>query len=103
MTLAELAAARILVLGIGREGLETYRFLRGEFPDKLFGLADRLPLERLAPDVGNAIGADSKVSCHFGDEYLSSLDEYDVVVRSPGVPRVTDARNSGPRRGGACG
>lgn len=99
MTLSDLAAARVLILGLGREGLETYRFVRGEFPDKLIGLADRLPLERLPPDVGGAIGTDRKVTSHFGDGYLSSLDAYDVVVRSPGVPLLTPAIQAAARRG----
>ncbi len=99
MTLADLAAARVLVLGLGREGLETYRFLRGEFPDKLLGLADRLPLERLAPDVGDAIRTDRSVTSHLGDDYLSGLDAYDVVVRSPGVPSLTPAIQAAAERG----
>ncbi len=99
MTLADLAAARVLVLGLGREGLETYRFLRGEFPDKLIGLADRLPLERLGAEVGDAIRTDRKVTSHLGDDYLSSLEAYDVVVRSPGVPLLTPAIQAAMKRG----
>ncbi len=99
MTLADLAAARVLILGLGQEGLETYRFLRGEFPDKLFGLADRLPPQRLAPEVSNAIRTDRNLTAHLGDDYLSSLDAYDVVVRSPGVPLLTPAIQAAAERG----
>ncbi|HEY2104147.1 MAG TPA: UDP-N-acetylmuramoyl-L-alanine--D-glutamate ligase [Candidatus Binataceae bacterium] len=99
MTLAELARARVLVLGLGREGLETYRFLRAEFPGRIIGLADRLPIERLAPAVQRDIAADRALTTHFGDGYLASLGGYDVVVRSPGVPLITPAIGQAARAG----
>ncbi len=86
MTLSELAGARILILGLGREGLETYRFLRLEFPGGVLGIADRLPIGRLPSQAQNAIAADRRLATHLGDGYLSSLTRYDVVIRSPGVP-----------------
>lgn len=91
MTLSELARARILILGLGREGLETYRFLRAQFPANPLGIADRLPIDRLAPEVQTAIGKDRTLVTHLGDGYLSALTSYDVVVRSPGVPLITPA------------
>jgi UDP-N-acetylmuramoyl-L-alanine---L-glutamate ligase len=98
MTLSELASARVLILGLGREGLETYKFLRAEFPGKLFGVADRLPMNRLAPDAQRAI-ADGAQTVHLGDGYLASLTQYDVVVRSPGVPLITPALQDAIRSG----
>ncbi len=91
MTLAELGRARVLILGLGREGIETYRFVRGEFPANTIGVADRLPIERLAPEMRRAIQADPNVVAHLGEDYLTSLADYDVVVRSPGVPLNTPA------------
>jgi UDP-N-acetylmuramoyl-L-alanine---L-glutamate ligase len=91
MTLAELASARVLILGLGREGVETYRFLRAEFPGKVLGLADRLPMDKLAFDLQRAIAADGAVTAHIGDGYLASLTQYDAVVRAPGVPLITPA------------
>jgi len=89
MTLSELARVRILISGLGREGLATYSFLRGEFPANTLGIADRLPIDRLAPGVQSAIAADRNLVTHLGDGYLDSLTSYDVVVRSPGVPLLT--------------
>jgi UDP-N-acetylmuramoylalanine--D-glutamate ligase len=99
MTLADLARARVLILGLGREGLETYRFLRAEFPGQILGLADRLPIERLAPEIQQAIAADGAVTTHFGEGYLASLSSYDIVIRSPGVPLITPAIQQAARAG----
>ena len=99
MTLADLARARVLILGLGREGLETYKFLRAQFPPQILGLADRLPIERLAPQAQSAIAADRAVTTHFGDGYLASLSGYDVVIRSPGVPLITPAIQQAARAG----
>ncbi len=99
MTLADLARARVLVLGLGREGLETYKFLRAEFPGQTLGLADRQPAERLVPEVQGAIAADRAVTTHFGDGYLTSLSGYDIIIRSPGVPLITPAIQQAARAG----
>ena len=99
MKLADLARARVLILGLGREGLETYKFLRAEFPGQILGLADRLPIERLATQAQSAIAADRLVTTHFGEDYLASLSGYDVVIRSPGVPLITLAIQQAARAG----
>jgi len=99
MTLSELARARILILGLGREGLETYRFLRAEFPGKNLGLADRLPAHCLAPEMQHAIAADTAVAAHLGDNYLASLNGYDAIIRSPGVALITPALQQAARAG----
>jgi UDP-N-acetylmuramoyl-L-alanine---L-glutamate ligase len=99
MMLADLARARVLILGLGREGLETYKFLRAEFPAQVLGLADRLTIDRLAPEVRRAIDADRGVVTHLGDDYLSCLSGYDVIVRSPGVALITPAIRDAMRAG----
>ncbi len=97
--LSELAGARVLILGLGREGVATYQFLRAEFPDKEIGLADRLQIDRLDPQAQRAIAADGKAITHFGEGYLASLDRYEVVIRSPGVPLITPAIAAAARAG----
>jgi UDP-N-acetylmuramoylalanine--D-glutamate ligase len=99
MTLSELGRCRVLILGLGREGLETYKFLRAEFPRQMLGLADRLPAAQLAPDVAHAIAADTAIRTHFGDGYLASLTAYDIVIRSPGVALITPAIQDAIRAG----
>jgi UDP-N-acetylmuramoylalanine--D-glutamate ligase len=99
MKLADLTAARILILGLGREGMATYQFLRAQFPEKVLGLADRLPIEQLDAQAQRAIGADRALITHLGEGYLASLKAYDVVIRSPGVPLITPAIAEAARAG----
>ncbi len=101
MKLSELGGERLLILGLGREGLESYRFIRHEFPEMDLGLADRLPLDSLSAEMRDSIDRDKRIKLHLGDEYLSQLASYDIVIRSPGVPmrapELRAARNAGVR------
>ena len=69
--------ARILILGFGREGRDTFLFLRKLFPDKILGIADKKELISLG---------DGKIKLHLGKDYLKSLKNYDVIIKSPGIP-----------------
>ena len=42
--LSQVKQKKILILGLGREGLSTYLFLRKQFPDKILTLADKFSL-----------------------------------------------------------
>lgn len=67
---------KILLLGYGREGLSTYRFLTEQVGGfALLGVADQNEIKGLADTVAT----------HFGEEYQSVLDQYDYVIKSPGV------------------
>ncbi len=86
MKLSELKEPSILILGLGREGLSALRFLRALFPEKILGAADRLPLDQLPPDAAELLRSDGKIRLHLGPDYLKSLAEHDVIVKSPGIP-----------------
>jgi UDP-N-acetylmuramoylalanine--D-glutamate ligase len=66
---------RVLILGFGREGKSSYAFLRRYFPDICIGIADARQI--IAPD--------DNCRTHCGNGYLSSLAEYDLVFKSPGI------------------
>jgi len=74
---------KILILGFGREGQSTYRLLSNIIPVNLSCIADR------DKDVLSKI--DFKIDANFktilGEHYLNSLDEFDLIIKSPGIPR----------------
>ncbi len=99
MKLAELQDQSILIVGLGREGCATLGFLRARFPEKLIGLADKAALNQLSTTAQEAIRADAHVRLHLGNDYLASLRQYDVIIKSPGIPptlpAIQQAANAG--------
>lgn len=69
--LEELRDKKVVLLGYGREGKDTFRFLRRLFPRKKIGIADQ----------------------KFDKDYLKKLKDYDVIIKSPGVPFKILPRN----------
>lgn len=63
----------ILILGFGREGKSTYEFIKKYVKYTSLGIADK-----------NEIKVPEKV--YFGENYLDAVSEYDVVIKSPGIP-----------------
>ena len=86
MKLDDLKGQSILILGLGREGRSSWRHLRAAFPEKILGLADQLPLEKLDAEVAELVRRDPRVRLHLGPDYLASLADYDVIVKAPGIP-----------------
>lgn len=86
MKFPELSDPSVLILGLGREGQSTWRFLRALFPDKTLGVADRLELANLPRETAELLRGDTHARLHLGPDYLSSLSQYDVIVKSPGIP-----------------
>ncbi len=66
---------KVLILGFGREGRSTYDIIRRNLPDKHIGIADmrELSLE------------DDNVTLHCGENYLDAIEEYDTVIKTPGI------------------
>ena len=78
MTISEFKNKKILILGFAREGRDILRFLRKNFPDKVFGLADQKESLSNLPK--------KKVKVYLGKDYLQAVKHYDVIVKSPGIP-----------------
>ena len=72
---------KILILGFGREGVDTFLFLRKLFPKKTIGIADRN--EKIA---SSAIRRRGGINWHLGKNYLKSLKNYDIIIKTPGIP-----------------
>jgi UDP-N-acetylmuramoylalanine--D-glutamate ligase len=82
MKIETLKNKKILILGFGREGKDTLEFLRKIFPDKTFGIADKDKNCKLQIENCKL----RKVKWHLGENYLKALKNYDVIIKSPGVP-----------------
>ena len=70
LILNRLRGKRILVLGFGREGRSTLRFLNKYLPDAVVAVADKNEME---------------VVQHFGTGYLEAMYDYDIVIKTPGI------------------
>lgn len=66
---------KIAILGFGREGKCTYQFIRKYLPDKKLDILDKNEIDL----------DDDKVNKVIGDNYLNSLDKYDLIIKSPGI------------------
>jgi len=86
MKIKELENKKIIILGMGREGVDTLKFLRKHFPKKRIGVGDQLELKKLNNQTQKLINKDRKTKKHFGKNYLNFIKEYDVIIKSPGIP-----------------
>jgi UDP-N-acetylmuramoylalanine--D-glutamate ligase len=89
--IADLRDKSILIVGLGQEGRSTLRFLRSMFPDQMIGVADQLPLERLSTEARALLESDAHVERHLGPRYLAGVGDYDVIIKSPGIPLMQPA------------
>ncbi|MDD2274374.1 MAG: UDP-N-acetylmuramoyl-L-alanine--D-glutamate ligase [Candidatus Pacebacteria bacterium] len=81
MKIKELENKKVLILGIGREGLDTLAYLKKVFPKKIFAIADQK--EELDNKTKKAvIGMD----LFLGEDYLKNVNDFDVIIKSPGIP-----------------
>jgi UDP-N-acetylmuramoyl-L-alanine---L-glutamate ligase len=77
-----LANRKLLILGFGREGQSTFRYIRKHFPGIPIGVADRNP-DLLLELPEHFI--EQGFSTHLGVNYLESLLDYQLIIKSPGV------------------
>jgi UDP-N-acetylmuramoylalanine--D-glutamate ligase len=77
-----LDSSKLLILGFGREGQSTYRFIHQNFPHLQVAIADRD--KDLLSRCGEMPGIDS-ANLHLGENYLDALKDYNLIIKSPGV------------------
>lgn len=70
---------KILILGFGREGKSSYKYLTNNFKDLKIGIADYNDVS------GSELLQDGDVVVHSGGDYLKKIDDYDLVLKSPGI------------------
>ena len=74
----ELTGKKILILGFGREGRSTYRFLKNNNIASQIGIAD---VNEITDEEVLASG----VTLHTGVNYLDAMKDYDVIMKTPGI------------------
>ncbi|MCX6706115.1 MAG: UDP-N-acetylmuramoyl-L-alanine--D-glutamate ligase [Candidatus Woesebacteria bacterium] len=76
---------RILILGFGEEGISTYRIIKEEFPFQNLAVADLKEKNKFEQSILQDIEKDKNTTFIFGKDYLSKIDNYDVIIKSPGI------------------
>ncbi len=65
----------VLILGFGREGRSTYNYIRKYLPAKTLAIGDGREQKI----------DDENVEYYCGEDYLSHMGKFDVVMKSPGI------------------
>ena len=73
---------KILILGFGREGISTYKLIRKYFPSQKVYIADKKENFQESYDFSG----DTNVVFISGEDYLNNLNDYDIIMKSPGIP-----------------
>jgi UDP-N-acetylmuramoylalanine--D-glutamate ligase len=80
--LDKLKNKKIAILGFGREGKSTYKFIRNHLKDEQITILDKNT--NLLND-NEYLKEDSNVLLLLGDDYLEHLDDSDIIFKSPGI------------------
>lgn len=86
MDLTRFKNKKILILGLGREGLDSLRFFLGNPCGAEYAVADKNSALNLGAAVCGLLKLHPSVKVFTGDNYLDAISRYDVIVKSPGVP-----------------
>ncbi len=84
MKLSSLKNKKILILGFQEEGIDTLLFLQKNVEYLLLGIADGKEYDLIDKEIKKEIRGD--VIKHFGKNYLSCLQDYDIIIKTPGIP-----------------
>lgn len=84
MKIKDLKNKKIVILGIGREGLDTLLYLKSVFPSKIFAIADKKKMEDLDLKTQKIL-KEFKTLNYLGDDYLKNINDFDFIIKSPGI------------------
>ena len=73
---------KILILGFGREGKSTYKLIRKYLKEQKLYIADANTNLENSYDF---LKEDKNLEFKCGEHYLENLEEYDLILKSPGV------------------
>ena len=73
---------KILILGFGAEGQSTYKTIRKYLKDKLLYISDK---KENFNEQFEMLSEDTNIITISGEKYLDNLEEYDIIIKSPGI------------------
>ena len=76
---------KILILGFGREGQSTYKLIRNHLKEQKIYIAD---LKENFQNGYEFLKQDKNIECISGPNYLDNLEDYDIIMKSPGISFV---------------
>lgn len=87
LTLDQLAASQIVLVGAGREGLSSYHWLRQHFPTKELWWFDEAPLEKLGAELAQVVAADPQLTFTVEPTQVPiNQPPQLVLIKTPGIP-----------------
>ena len=72
---------KILILGFGKEGQSTYITLRKYFPEQDYTISDT----DISVKNNELIKDDKHLKFVLGEHYLDCLNDFDLIIKSPGI------------------
>jgi len=72
---------KIVILGFGKEGKSTYKFLRKYFKDVHISIRDANTNIKNDP----LVESDNNIEFITGEDYLENLEQYDIIMKTPGI------------------
>ena len=76
----KIATKSCLILGFGREGVSTYKYLRSLFPEKELVVADGNENLDCTP-----YQHDTHLRFILGENYLQAINQFELVIKTPGI------------------
>ena len=70
----------IAILGFGREGKTSYQFIKKYLPESKITIIDSVDYSS-----DDLVKEDTNVSFVFGEKYLDYLNDYDLILKTPGI------------------
>jgi UDP-N-acetylmuramoylalanine--D-glutamate ligase len=90
---------KVLILGLGREGQVTLKFLLQHWPELEISAADQRNWEQFSPEEQTVLEAVPAERRFLGKDYLSGLEEFEIIFKTPGEnrrkPQIAAAINQG--------
>jgi len=78
---------QILILGMGKEGIDSYLALRKLFPHKVLAVGDKKKIGQFDKKIRAILAKDKNLKKYFGQNYLAKAGDYDLIIKTPGISR----------------